>query len=104
VYFGLKHEVPSATGLAIGGAGYALLFAMLVTSWSFHDTDGRRWRRLHAYAPHYLWFVMLATYVSRVSERGTGWLPFVALTLAALVVRIAWRWRTPRWQTAAEVR
>jgi DMSO/TMAO reductase YedYZ heme-binding membrane subunit len=104
LFFAFKHEVPSAVGLVIGGTGYLLLFAMLITGWSWHETGGQRWRRLHAWAPHYLWFVMFVTYVSRVSERGAGWLPFVLLTLGALSVRVAGRRRSPGWQSVAEAR
>jgi hypothetical protein len=98
VYFALRHEVPSAIAFAIGGTGYVLLYAMVVTAWSWKDTGGARWRRLHAFAPHYLWFVVLVTYISRVSERGVAWLPYLALTLAALAVRIGVGERTRKFR------
>lgn len=98
LYFAFRHELPSAVGLAIGGTGYVLLLAMLVTGWSWRESNGVRWRRLHEWAPHYLWFVMLATYASRVSERGVGWLPFLVLTVGVLAVRVRVKWRAPRWE------
>jgi hypothetical protein len=104
VYFAIRREVPATAALVVGGTGYALLLAMLVTGWSWVATNGTRWRRLHAVAPHYLWFVALLTYASRVSERGVSWLPYLIVTVAALAVRLSPGRCIAAWATAVGTR
>jgi sulfoxide reductase heme-binding subunit YedZ len=103
-YAAFNPEPTRMIGILIGGTGYVLLYAMLATGWAWIDTRGERWGRLHSFGPHYLWFVVFITYVSRVAERGVTWLPFVVLTLGALAIRMGAGWRAPRWRSALEVR
>lgn len=104
IYFALRHELPGTAALVVGGTGYALLLAMLVTGWSWEATKRKRWRRLHAFGPHYLWFVVLITYISRVSERGVSWLPYVLVTVVALAIRLSPRRSAAGWAPAPGTR
>jgi sulfoxide reductase heme-binding subunit YedZ len=103
-YAAFNPEPTPLVGIVIGGTGYVLLYAMLATGWAWIDTRGERWGRLHSFGPHYLWFVVLITYVSRVAERGAEWSPFVVLALGAFAIRLGAGRHAPKWQSAVDVR
>jgi DMSO/TMAO reductase YedYZ heme-binding membrane subunit len=83
-----------------GSIGYLFILAMTVTS--FDRTAAwlsrRAWNLLHTAGAFYLWFIFLATFVSRALRMPGYWLP-AALVVTAMVVRVvAWR-RQRRAQT-----
>jgi len=55
--------------LLVGGTGYALMFAMALTSSeAAMRALGRNWRRLHSLGIHWLWFVFFASYAGRIMK------------------------------------
>jgi DMSO/TMAO reductase YedYZ heme-binding membrane subunit len=80
-----------------GGIAYALLFAMALTSSdAAMRALGRNWKRLHTLGIHYIWFIFFISSVGRIldpAKRLPGVIE-VALTLAALAVRLAARRKT----------
>lgn len=83
---------------AVAGTGYALMYAMVLTSdEAAMRALGKNWRRLHTLGIHWLWFVFLASYAGRImkSESMMTGLVGTALALAAFGLRAA-AWRRGR--------
>ncbi|MEP6786523.1 MAG: hypothetical protein ABI898_12415 [Sphingomonadales bacterium] len=63
---GFQHA-PRMTTLLGGGLGYALMFAMVLTS---NDASQRMmgiwWKRLHTAGIHWLWFIFAFSYLGRI--------------------------------------
>lgn len=80
--------------LVFGGFAYVLVFAMAVTSSDrmVARLGPSRWRALHRFGIHYVWFIWLQQWVG-LSFVSLFYLPFALLTVAALGVRIAARRR-----------
>ena len=81
--------------LAGGGLGYALLYAMALTSSPAGIRAlGANWKKLHRFGIHYLWLIFTFNYLSKTrspDEQAIGY-AFSALALGALGLRImAWR-------------
>lgn len=93
-YLALSGEQRPPGVLIGGGLGYALMFAMALTS---NDTSqrmlGRWWKRLHRVGIHYIWFIFLFSYAGRLADTDRIWtgLVFTPLALAALGLRLAAR-------------
>jgi DMSO/TMAO reductase YedYZ heme-binding membrane subunit len=85
---------PMALSTAVvGGGAYAMTLAMALTS---NDAAvrrlGRRWKTLHRVGIHWIWFVFAFSYAGRVAGGHAFFVPFAALALGALALRlVAWR-------------
>lgn len=85
-------HAPRLTTLLGGGLGYALLYAMVLTS---NDASQRAmgiwWKRLHTVGTHWLWFIFTFSYFGRIfgpaDLRVQGMILF-PLCLAALAIRV----------------
>lgn len=80
--------------LVFGGLAYALVFAMAVTSSDrmVARLGPSRWRALHRFGIHYVWFIWLQQWVG-LSFVSLAYLPYALLCVAALGVRLAARRR-----------
>ena len=83
---------PTVKTLTIGGGGYVILLAMVLTS---NDRAQRAmgvwWKRLHTLGIYWLWVAFAGSYAGRIlnpDRRITG-LIFTSLALAALGLRVA---------------
>ena len=79
-----------------GGAGYVLLYLMVLTSNKRAMLMlGRNWKRLHSLGIHWLWFVFLFSYLGRAFRPETMIEGMIgtALALAALGLRLVARRR-----------
>lgn len=97
-YLQISGTPRTLASLIPGGIAYLLLFAMALTSSdAAMRTLGRNWKRLHTLGIHYIWFIFFISSVGRVLDpaKRTPGLIEVALTLAALAVRVA-AWRRKR--------
>ena len=85
-----------------GGLGYALLYAMAFTSnRSAMKAMGARWKSLHRFGIHYLWFIFAQSYLGRIFQDGKveeGAIGAVIAFGAAAIRFAAW------WQTRARKR
>ncbi|WP_088307981.1 hypothetical protein [Novosphingobium sp. B 225] len=84
--------------LLVAGTGYALMFAMALTSnAAAMRALGRNWRRLHTLGIHWLWGIFTVSYAGRIFEPETMTTGLIAtlFTLGALALRIA-AWRKGR--------
>lgn len=78
--------------LLVAGTGYALMFAMALTSnEAAMRALGKNWRRLHSLGIHWLWFVFFASYAGRIMkpESMTTGIVGTTVVLGALGLRIA---------------
>jgi DMSO/TMAO reductase YedYZ heme-binding membrane subunit len=78
-----------------GGAAYALLYLMVLTSNEVsRRVMGRYWSWLHTVGAYYLWLVFLQSYLARIPNRASRavGVVFSAVALAALAMRITMRW------------
>lgn len=95
-----KHEWPGLQSLIFGGGGYVLVLAMALTSndAAVRALGGVRWKRLHRFGIHYLWFIFTLSYLTRTLSNPGFYAPFLLLALGAAAVRlVAWRFsRRPR--------
>ena len=76
--------------IAIAGLAYVLIATMLITSF---ETPARwlghqRWKILHKTGLFYVMFVFIATFLPKVPNNPTTYVPFVILLLAAVILRI----------------
>ena len=87
---------PKLLTLLGGGAGYVLMYLMVLTSNKRAMlTLGRNWKRLHSAGIHWLWFVFLFSYLARALRPETlveGVIGTV-LAMAALGLRLLARRR-----------
>jgi sulfoxide reductase heme-binding subunit YedZ len=89
----LLGAVASPDMLIFGGLGYAVIAAMVATS--FDRTAAligpRAWRILHATGAHFVWFSFIVTFGKRTGANPAYW-GFIALLAVALALRlVAWR-------------
>lgn len=93
-YMLLSGETRPVPVWILTGGAYALIYALALTS---NDASqrllGRGWKRLHRIGIHYIWFIFLLSYASRIAEpaRMHIGLVFVPIMLAALGLRLAAR-------------
>ncbi|RIL04586.1 MAG: hypothetical protein DCC71_13635 [Proteobacteria bacterium] len=84
-----KAEAPDAVTLVVGGGAFVALGALAATS---NDAAvrrlGRRWRPLHLFGVHYIWFVFAFSYFGRVAAGQLAFLPLFGAALGALALRI----------------
>ena len=91
-----KGEMPDPVTLVVGGGAFLTMFALAGTS---NDAavgwlGGARWRRLHRFGVHYLWFVFAFTYLGRMGRDPAFFAPLLALALGVFGLRLlAWRAR-----------
>ncbi|RJF90396.1 hypothetical protein D3876_09095 [Sphingomonas cavernae] len=103
-YLSLSGEERPLGVLIGGGLGYALMFAMALTS---NDASQRMlggwWKRLHRLGIHYIWFIFLFSYAGRLADpdRIQIGLVFTPIALAALGLRITARYKSLRRGRAA---
>ena len=91
-YLNLSGEGRPLVTLVGGGAAYALLYLMVLTS--SHRTQralGANWKRLHTAGIHWLWFIFLFSYLGRTMKPETMLEGIIgtAVALGALALRIA---------------
>jgi DMSO/TMAO reductase YedYZ heme-binding membrane subunit len=99
VVLGLAFPDPFVAGLNAvtilgGGLAYVFMFAMAATSndASVRRLGGRRWRLLHTLGGWYIWVVFAQSYGPRAAFE-PSYLPFAALIVGVLGVRVARRIR-----------
>lgn len=78
-----------------GGTGFVLIGALAATS---NDNAMRRlgvrnWKRLHTGTLHWLWVIYTVTYLGRVSEGHTEFVPGLVTVFALLALRLSVRFR-----------
>lgn len=82
---------PIDTGTAIGGGlGFALIFAMAITSF---DATARMigpqaWRILHTFGGYYVWLVFFLDFALLSSTRSLLYLPLALIAASVLLLRI----------------
>jgi sulfoxide reductase heme-binding subunit YedZ len=97
-------QVPNVVTLVGGGGAYVFLTAMAATSndWSVRTLGARNWKRLHTVGIFWLWFVFTQSYAGRVFGNGDlFFVPFLALALAGLALRLYVRFGLRRSRAAA---
>jgi methionine sulfoxide reductase heme-binding subunit len=79
-------------GLVVGTLAYLLLLAMVVTSFDGprRRLGARAWKILHTTGMYLFWVVFLFSFAAK---RAAGYEPFVAILVAAVVLRAAARLR-----------
>lgn len=85
-------ETPALVVLVVGGFAYVLLYAMAFTSnRRAMQAMGRRWKQLHRFGIHYLWFIFAQSYVGRIFQDGKFEEGIVgtAIALGAAAIRFA---------------
>lgn len=84
----------SMTTVIGGGLAYVFLYAMALTSSDrAYQLLGRRaWKTLHTAGMHWIWFIFFVSYLPR-ALKDPLYIPFAALLIAGLGVRIASRLR-----------
>lgn len=88
--------------LIFGGGAYATLYAMAFTSnSSAMKAMGKKWKWLHRFGIHYLWFIFFQSYLGRIFQPETQMLGIVMTSFAIIAACIrfaAWikRRRAPR--------
>ena len=96
-------EMPPLISIIGGGFAYVLLYAMAFTSnRSAMKALGARWKTLHRFGIHYLWFIFTQSYVGRIFEDGKmeEGLAGASIALAAAAIRFL-AWRKKRQKTPA---
>lgn len=97
-YFSALGESIPPVALYGGGAAYAVMYAMALTSFpAAQRAMGVWWKRLHKGGIHLLWLVFAFAYAGKAfaaESRAIG-LTFGAVAIAALALRIA-AWRKAR--------
>ena len=89
-YFRVSGQTPNPVTLVGGGFGYAILYAMVLTS---NDASmrllDRNWKRLHRFGIHTLWIIYTFSYARRIMmpELRLIGATFTALALTALMLR-----------------
>jgi DMSO/TMAO reductase YedYZ heme-binding membrane subunit len=88
----ITNQPPQTTTLVGGGAAYALLYAMALTSTdAAKRAMGRWWKALHKTGIHWLWFVFASSYAGRLSDpdRWVIGAVFTPIAFAAAAIRFA---------------
>jgi len=81
-------KIASVSTYAVGGIGYALIFAMLATSnnRSVKYLGHKRWKKLHTFGMYYLLLAFLSSYVGLLEKDVSFYAPIVlSLVLACLI-------------------
>jgi methionine sulfoxide reductase heme-binding subunit len=88
-------QVPDVVTLIGGGGAYVFITAMVATSndWSVRTLGARNWKRLHAVGIFWIWGVFTFSYFGRVAEGQLFFVPFLAVALAGLALRLYVRFR-----------
>jgi len=78
-----------------GGLGFVLIGALAATSndAAIRRLGARNWKRLHAAALHWLWVIYTVTYLGRISEGHTEFVPGLVTVFALLALRLSVRFR-----------
>jgi DMSO/TMAO reductase YedYZ heme-binding membrane subunit len=100
VVLGLTFPAPFVDDLNLvtlvgGGLAYFFLVLQAVTSndASVRKLGRRRWTLLHTVGSYYIWIIFAQSYVPRALEDPL-YVPFAALVLATLAIRMARKFRT----------
>jgi hypothetical protein len=89
-------EAPSPIAIVLGGGGYVVMYAMVLTRHAARRGRGPAVRRLHALGPHFLWLVFALTYLNRVaSSSDRSYLLFLVVALLAAGLHLGAWWRAP---------
>lgn len=88
-------QVPNVVTLIGGGGAYVFIAAMAATSndWSVRTLGARNWKRLHTVGIFWIWFVFTQSYGGRVAAGDLYFVPFLALALGGLALRLYVRFR-----------
>jgi DMSO/TMAO reductase YedYZ heme-binding membrane subunit len=88
-------QVPDVVTLIGGGGAYVFIAAMAATSndWSVRTLGARNWKRLHAVGIFWIWGVFTFSYFGRIAEGRLFFIPFLAVALAGLALRLYVRFR-----------
>jgi DMSO/TMAO reductase YedYZ heme-binding membrane subunit len=88
-------QVPDVVTLVGGGGAYVFIAAMAATSndWSVRTLGARNWKRLHTVGIFWIWGVFTFSYFGRVAEGQLFFVPFLAVALAGLALRLYVRFR-----------
>ena len=91
-------QVPNLVTLVGGGGAYVFIAAMAATSndWSVRTLGARNWKRLHTVGIFWIWFVFTNSYGGRVAGGDLYFVPFLALALGGLALRLYVRFRRRR--------
>jgi len=83
--------------IVFGGLAFVLMWMMAATSNQASVRRlGRRWKRLHTFGMHYLWFIFMQSFAGRVGAADEHYL-YAGLTVAgliALALRVWAYWAT----------
>ena len=91
-FLAVSGKPASPVTLVLGGFGYAVLLALVLTS---NDAAmkrlGAQWKRLHRFGIHYLWLIFTLTYLGRVTgpQPSQSGKVLLAFALAAAALRLA---------------
>lgn len=94
-------EAPEPIAIIGGGFAYVLLYSMALTSnRRAMKALGKRWKQLHRFGIHYLWFIFAQSYANRTfqentMEEGIGGV-IIAITAAAIRFAAWWKRRQPK--------
>ncbi|MEP6010655.1 MAG: hypothetical protein ABJ237_05080, partial [Parasphingorhabdus sp.] len=87
---------PDVVTILGGGLAYLLIYLMALTSnnWSMKKL-GAKWKYLHSFGIHYIWFIYLLTYAGRLGDPQMSHIGIigVGLLVLALLLRLITRWR-----------
>ncbi|MFK7841021.1 MAG: hypothetical protein AB8B54_02045 [Sphingorhabdus sp.] len=87
---------PDVVTILGGGLAYLLIYLMALTSnnWSMKKL-GTKWKYLHSFGIHYIWFIYLLTYAGRLGDPQMSHIGIigVGLLVLALLLRLITRWR-----------
>jgi DMSO/TMAO reductase YedYZ heme-binding membrane subunit len=78
-----------------GGIGFVLIGALAATSndQAIRRLGARNWKRLHSAALQWLWVIYTVTYLGRISEGHTEFVPGLVTVFALLALRLSVRFR-----------
>ena len=87
---------PDLIAILGGGLAYVMIYVMALTSnnWSVRIL-GKRWKHIHRFGIHYIWFIYLFTYAGRLAEQELFHVGVIGsgLFLVALALRLVVKWR-----------
>jgi DMSO/TMAO reductase YedYZ heme-binding membrane subunit len=88
-----RNEVPDVLTLVVGGGAFVTMYVLAATSTdaAVRRLGPSRWKKLHRFGVHYLWFVFAFTYLGRLAEDAVFFAPFAALAVGVFALRLVAR-------------